>query len=227
MIEYGCLSPYFFYCTITVHCNFVSFSKDAYGVFVGSLYPVALITLTGFSDDLLRWYSEEQGSETYVDKNEMSTGCEPLHQVQYKNADKQLQGDIEFVEDLNRNVTGKHDKEVVLKRDGSHQTNSKNDFSYICTALHQQDASYGEENAVSIAINGNTNGITGNRNYLKQLIHSNISEVGTGVFTMFELNPSAQKLLPNVVVGLKYRKHNFKAPELFIKEEGSLIANAT
>ena len=190
------------------------------------MYPIAFSILKGFSDDLLRWYSDEQSDETFIgDKSQISTRGESFQQVQYKIADIHLPGESECTDDLKINFVGKHDKEaVLLSVDSSLSGCSKRVFSWkhTHTNLDQQDTLNNDRNSVGgnvINVHSHTSNFADNSDDFKQLRSSNISEMATGVFTMFELNPSAQKLLPHVVVGLKYRRHNFNAPELFIKEE--------
>ena len=189
------------------------------------MYPIAFSILKGFSDDLLRWYSDEQSDETFIgDKSQISTRGESFQQVQYKKADINLPGESECTDDLKINFVGKHDKKVLLSVDSSLSGCSKRVFSWnhTHTNLDQQDTLNNNRNSVGgnvLNVHSHTSNFADNSDDFKQLRSSNISEMGTGVFTMFELNPSAQKLLPHVVVGLKYRRHNFNAPELFIKEE--------
>lgn len=189
---------------------------------MGSLYPIAFSILKGFSDDLLRWYSDEHSDGTFIgDKSQISTKGESCQRVQYKIADIRLPGESEFTDDLRINLVGKHDKEVLLSVESR-----KREFNWkhTHTNLDQEDTLNNDRNINSVEgnaidVHSHTSNFTDNVDDFKQLTSSNISEMGTGIFTMFELNPSAQKLLPHVVVGLKYRRHNFNAPELFIKEE--------
>ena len=57
----------------------------------------------------------------------------------------------------------------------------------------------------------------------EKLTNSDFLDLGQGQFTMFELNPAARKLLPNVVVGLEYRMQNSRTRELFLHEDNSFV----
>ena len=214
------------------------YSKDAYEVFMGSLYPIALTTLKGFSDHLLRWYSDEGNNEKTVFKIQGSAESEISHlQAQNKPTDKYLPGDTEILDDCDSNFAGTSNKELIANGQHQYSANSENYFNH--SDSNQKNITYDNRIKLDTSLSseggssfrGNvidnkpqTSGVTDDVEHVEQLSNSSISEIGTGVFTMFELNPSARKLLPNLVVGMKYMRHNSKAPELFINEDDSFVS---
>ena len=209
-------------------------------MFMGSLYPIALTTLKGYSDELLQWYFDQENSEKYLTENQDTTGSDSGDSAQYKRGHVHSPRDTQIVYGhVNSSRLGVNDEEVVdTQEDNCSQQHSaivqgnvKSSFSPKCI---RDDNGIAESN-ISLAsdqyIHGNTKlmdesltkDFTDVSDDFGQSTNSNISDIGSGVFTMFELNPAARKLLPNLVVGVKYRRRNSKAPELFMNEDDSFV----
>lgn len=208
-------------------------------MFMGSLYPVVLTTLSGYSDDLLHWYSTERNDEQSVGKCPDSTESDLLYEAQCKSTDKPFLQDYEVEDDFysnfsksscnketlndNHQYSGCDDKKVNFNQHNLNQDNTNYDNK---VELNIEENSDGHD---SLRISGmdnrsQTNSFTDIGDDAEQFTHSDISEIGRGVFTMFELNPTARKLLPNLVVGMKYRGHNSKDPDIFINEDDSFVS---
>lgn len=184
------------------------YSKDAYEVFIGSLYPIALTTLSGYSDDLLQWYSNEGNDEQFVGKYVVSKESDDRHARSSTN---------ETVLNVEHQFHGQDYKKV-----------NSNQENIVCGFNAEEDISMKSVECNSIrtsamASKSQANSFKDSVNNMQWLTSCDISEIGLGVFTMFELNLVARKLLPNLVVGMKYTRHNSKAFELFINEDDSFI----
>ena len=178
-------------------------------MFIGSLYPIALTSLSGYSDDLLQWYSNERNDEQFVSKY-----------VASKESDGSHARSSTCINETVLNVHQYHGQDY--KNLNSNQEN------IVCGFNDEEDISMKSDECNSfrtstMASMSQANGFKDSVSNLRWLTNSDISEVGSGVFTMFELNLVARKLLPNLVVGMKYTRHNSKAFELFINEDDSFI----
>lgn len=218
-----------------------SYSKDAYEVFMGSPYPIALTTLKGYSDELLQWYFDQESNEKCGSKNHDTTGNDSAHGVWHRSADVHSPRDTQTVYGhVNSNRLGMNDEEEVDTKEGSclhqHSATVQGDMKSSFHPNHIRDVNRIPESNISLVSDQCTHGknkpvdnesltidFADTNDDFGPLTNSNISDIGSGVFTMFELNPTARKLLPNLVVGMKYRRRNSKAPELFINEDDSFL----
>lgn len=204
---------------------------------MGSLYPIALTMLKGYSDDLLSWYSSEENNEHSIERSQTSTESDSSHKVQCKDTETPLPEENGIVEGPGSIVTGISNKQVLIN--GHHLYLTQDEKKLNFTNFNQENitndnkfdsdispTSDGHNSFRTSAVDGmtQTSRSTDIDADIGQLTNSNISDIGSGVFTMFELNPAARKLLPNLVVGMKYRRHTSKAPELFINEDDSFIS---
>lgn len=185
---------------------------------MGSLYPIALTTLKGYSDGLLQWYSNQGSDERSSGKSQDIAEGDSLKMAEYELTDRPLPGDDEIMDaGLDNNFAESENQEMHLNYQANYSSfnqeditcNNKVDSDFRTSAMDNRSQRRGSTDII---------------NDVKQLTNSDISEIGAGVFTMFELNPAARRLLPNVVVGMKYRKHNSKVLELFVNEDDSFIS---
>ena len=204
---------------------------------MGSPYPIVLTTLTGYSDDLLQWYFDQESYENGDNKNQDIADCESFDNVQYKRTDVYSPSGLKTVDGCRsdylemNDVDITHTKEVNCIQEKSLQDEEESNFH----DKHVDNGSTEIDISLIHHSHDNMSGTTGMDNELlvnyiteidgdrEQLTRSDLPEVGPGVFTMFELNPAAQKLLPNLVVGVKYRRQHSRTPELFIHEDNSFV----
>ena len=221
---------------------FFRYSKDAYGVFKGSLYPIALTTLKGYSDEVLQWFFDQENIEKHGSTNQESAESDLAHSVHYTSAKGHSLRDTQIVDryvnshHLEMNEEGEVNTKELNDCLGQHpatvQEKVKSTFSPKCinnngnpelsSCLGFDECNYLKARQVDDGLLRND--FTDIDDNVAQSANSNISDLGSGVFTMFELNPAARKLLPHLVVGMKYRRRNSKAPELFINEDNSFIS---
>lgn len=204
---------------------------------MGSPYPVVLTTLTGYSDDLLQWYFDQESHENNCNKSQDFADCNSYKNVQYPKANDSLPSDIKTLDNYRQNylkinkMDGTDHEEVEFFHEKSVQGEEERN-------LVNKDESRGlAESAIySIPHHYGSSVRTGMDNELlvnkvgkiivrdgEKLTNSDFLDLGQGQFTMFELNPAARKLLPNVVVGLEYRMQNSRTPELFLHEDNSFV----
>ena len=195
---------------------------------MGSLYPIALTTLKGYSDGLLQWYSNQGSDERSSGNSQDIAEGDSLKMAEYELTDRPLPGDNEITDaGLDNNFAESENQEMHLNYHCQYSVEDESEASY--SSFNQEDITCNNkvdsDFRTSVMDNrSQRRDSTDITNDVKQLTTSDISEIGTGVFTMFELNPAARRLLPNVVVGMKYRRHNSKAPELFVNEDDSFIS---
>ena len=205
---------------------------------MGSLYPVVLTTLSGYSDDLLHWYSTEINDEHSVGKCSDGTESDLLNKAQCKSTDKAFLQDYQVVDDFYSNFAESNNNEALVNNNHQYSVWNDKKVNFNHCSVNQENTDYDkaelniEENSdghdsLRISATDNTSQTNTFMDIgvdMEQFTHSDISEIGRGVFTMFELNPTAQKLLPNLVVGMKYRRHNSKDPDIFINEDDSFVS---
>ncbi|KAL9963803.1 hypothetical protein ACROYT_G027348 [Oculina patagonica] len=224
---------------IVTECGY---SKDAYGVFMGSLYPIALTTLKGYSDELLQWYFDQENDEKCDSKTQDTAQSDSANSAWYRSMDVHSPRDTQIVcGRVNSSRLGMNDDEVANTKEVSclqqYSATVQEDAKSSFSPNHIRDVNRIVESNISLASDQSTHGkpkLVNNGPLTKdfedmeddfgQLTNSNISDIESGVFTMFELNPAARRLLPNLVVGVKYRRRNSKAPELFINEDDSFVS---
>ena len=209
-------------------------------MFMGSPYPVVLTTLSGYSDDLLHWYSTERNDEQSVGKCPDSTGSDLVHEAQCKSTDKPFLQDYEVVGGFYSNsAESSYNKEALVNDNHQYSVCGDKKGNVTHHNLNQENTNHDNKVELNIGKNSDghdslgisamdnrsqTNSFTDIGDDAEQFIHSDIAEIGRGVFTMFELNPTARKLLPNLVVGMKYRSHYSKDPDIFINEDDSFVS---
>ncbi|XP_068732703.1 uncharacterized protein [Montipora capricornis] len=210
------------------------YTKDAYEVFIGSLYPIALATLIGYSDDILQWYSSNVGNEQGVGKRSDAKESDTSLKEHCSSRNNPLLVDNEDVCYGYSNIAQTYNQGI--SEQNSHQYLAEDDKEINKTLWRQHNPELELDNFDKLHILA-TNNVVHSRNGLlekndssqlsgfsdatcdvEQLAMSDITEIGRGTFTMFELNPFAQKQMPNVVVGTKYHSGKFKSLELFISE---------
>lgn len=209
---------------------------------MGSTFPIALTTLKGYSDELLHWYFDKGNDKTCGSKNQDITERESAHNVQYKSTEVHLPRDTQIVDSHDSNVLEKNNKDVFDTRE------VKNLQQYSTAVQDEAESSFNHKRIRDDDSNATDSNISWESDQCDtlrimvdnddplandfadidasdngQFTNANISEAGVGVFTMFELNPAARKLLPNLVVGLKYIRPKSKTPELFINEDDSFV----
>ena len=225
--------------------NFFRYSKDAYGLFMGSLYPIVLSTLQGYSDDLLQWYFDQGNNEMCVnehqditesdsaqsfDKGYSSKNTQPVdHHNNYCNS-SYFEGMSNKGVISTQKINCLYEASAIAQGEVKGSVNHENTrFFSETTELNTSatsDRCMQNRLRTKLVHNGPlTNVFTDvNNNFEPSTSLPDISDIVSGVLTMFELNPAAQKLLPNLVVGMKYRRWNSKVPELFINEDDSFVS---
>lgn len=211
---------------------------------MGSLYPIVLSTLHGYSDDLLQWYFDQGNNEMRVNENQHSTGSDSTQSIDDEYSLKNTQI-MDHHNNYGSYLKGMSNKGPIntgtQKVSCVHQSSKIVQGEVNSTCSHENIRHYTEttESNTSAATdqcmtnclrtklvhNGSpSNACTGVNDNFELTMSSDISDVTPGVLTMFELNPAAQRLLPNLVVGLKYRRWNSKVLELFINENDSFVS---
>lgn len=196
-------------------------------MFMGSVYPMALSTLSGYSDDILCWYSTKEnhdGVDYSIDAKDIDTTSD----VHGKSSNIVMLWDIEGIHNHFNVVKQSHNKDI--KEHNNHHF-PKEDYNerFMNTMILLENRKESDfptrtfkHNFMRIGTSKNQSKKIGFLDATDNVTHSGNSDftgTGIGTFTMFELNPVGQKLLPNVVVGVKYRSYNSKSPELFISEQ--------
>lgn len=209
---------------------------------MGSLYPIALTTLKGYSDEVLQWFFDQENVEKHGSTNQDAVEHDLGRSVHYTSPEGHSSRDTEILDScVNRNHFELSQEEVVSTKEVSDclqqhpatvQEKRKSTFRPKCikdsgnpalnSSVEFDECSYLKTRLVDDGLL--TNDFIDIDDNVGQSANSNISDLGSGVFTMFELNPTARKLLPHLVVGMKYRRRNSKAPELFINEDNSFVS---
>ena len=209
---------------------------------MGSLYPIVLSTLQGYSDDLLQWYFDQANNEMCANELQDIAESDSAQSLDEGYSSKNPQ-----VVDRHNNYSsyseGASNKGVINTQEISylHQSSAtvqgevKGSFShksirpYKETAQSNNSAALDQctQNLLRTKLVHNrppSNILTDVNDNFEQSTSSDISDIASEVLTMFELNPAAQKLLPNLVVGMKYKRQYSKVPEIFINEDDSFVS---
>lgn len=209
---------------------------------MGSLYPIVLSTLKGYSDDLLQWYFDQGNDEICVNENQditESDSAQSMNEVYSSKKNQVVDGHNNYSNCSNGMSNPKviNTQEVNCLQQSSAMVQGEVKSSFNCENVRPHEET--TESNISVASdqcvqnrlrtklvhNGPlSNVFTDVNDNFEQSTNSDISDVASGVLAMFELNPAAQKLLPNLVVGMKYRRRNSKVPELFINEDDSFVS---
>ena len=211
---------------------------------MGSLYPIVLSTLQGYSDDLLQWYFDHANNEMCVNKHQDVTESDSAENIDKEYSSKNTQAvdhhnnywNSSYLEGTsNKGVINTQKINCLHQSSATAQGEVKGSFSQKNASPFSETTESNTSAALDqcmqshlrtkLVHNGSlTNVFTDVNNNFVQSTSLDISEIASGVLTMFEMNPAAQKLLPNLVVGMKYRRRNSKVPELFIKEDDSFVS---
>ena len=190
---------------------------------------------------MLQWYFDQENIEKHGSTNQ-GAESDLAHSVNYTSAEGHLSRDTQIVDryvnshHLKMNEEGvvntKELNDCLRQHPATDQEKVKSIFSPKYTNDNENpelDSSLGFDECNYLKTRQVDDGLPRNDftdidDNVGQSANSNISDLGSGVFTMFELNPAARKLLPHLVVGMKYRRRNSKAPELFINEDNSFVS---
>lgn len=195
---------------------------------MGSVYPMALSILSGYSDDILCWYFSKENHKR-VENSINAKDSDTTFDMHGKSTNKVMLWDNEVIQSHHNIVIQSHNEDI--KEQNNHHFPKENycNESLSNTMVLHENAEESDfptrtykHNFFGIGTSKNQSqkgGFSDATDYIMHLENSDITGTGIGTFTMFEFNPVGQKLLPNVVVGVKYRSHNSKSPELFICEQ--------
>ena len=213
---------------------------------MGSLYPIVLSTLQGYSDDLLQWHFEQGNNEMYVDEHQDVAESDSAQSIDEGHSSKNTQvvdhhssfsycsylegmSNKGVIDTSNEKVNCLHQSSATVQGEVKSSFSHENRRPYTETSESNTSAALDQRmqnhlRTKPVHNKSPSNVLTDVNDNFEPLTSSDISDITSGVLTMFELNPAAQKLLPNLVVGLKYRRQNSKVPELFINEDNSFVS---
>ena len=211
---------------------------------MGSLYPIVLSTIQGYSDDLLQWYFDQENNEMRVSEHQdvIESDSAQINENGYSSKNNQAVDhhnnycDSSYFEGMsNKGVINTQKIDCLHQPSATAQGEVKGSFSHEnvrpVSETTESNTSAASDQCMQNRLRTKLvhdgplrNAFTDVSNNLEQSTSLDISDIASGVLTMFELNPAAQKLLPNLVVGIKYRSWNSKVPELFINEDDSFVS---
>lgn len=212
---------------------------------MGSLYPIVLSTLQGYSDDLLQWYFDQGSNEMHVNENQHITESDSTQSIDEEYSLKKTQimdhhnnygSYLKGMSNKGPMNTGSqkvscvHQSSKIVQGEVNSTCSHENIRHYTVTETTESNSSAATDQCMpnrlrtKLVHNGSPSNACTDIDNFELTMSSGISDVTPGVLTMFELNPAAQKLLPNLVVGLKYRRWNSKVLELFINEDDSFVS---
>ena len=187
---------------------------------MGSLYPIVLSTLQGYSDDLLQWYFDQGNNEMCANEHQHMTESDSAQSIDEAGCSSKNTQVVDRHNNCSSYLEGISNKGVINPQEINrlHQSSVTVEGEVKGSFSHENITPYTE------TTESNTFVASDERMHFEQSTSSEISYLESGVLTMFELNPAAQKLLPNLVVGMKYKRRNSKVPELFINEDDSFVS---
>ena len=225
------------------------YTKDAYEVFVGSTQPVVLTAVKGFSDQLLNWYCQQK--EAHLRFVQDNTGFSPAYDVRHTTGNVASSQRLSAVENNNVADTNseRNIQDQIFPCRVKHGFSVHNGNSSVWGGDHKIIANSGttddpfgdsmilkdsnvviEPKSVVYSRSSVTDHSFGNNALepckVKRTVDNLMCEAEMGVFTLFELNPAARKLLPHLVVGIKYKRWNSRLPDLCINEDNSFLTLA-
>lgn len=209
---------------------------------MGSLYPIVLSKLQGYSDDLLQWYFDQGNNEMCANEHQDIIESESAQIIDEGYSSKNTQV-VDRHNNYSNYLEGMSNKGVINTQGISylHQSSATVQGEVKGSFSHENIRPYTETTKSNTSVTSDqcmqnclrtklvhngplSNVFTDVNDNFEQLTSLDISDIVSGMLTMFELNPAAQKLLPNLVVGMKYRRRNSKVPELFINEDDSFVS---
>lgn len=211
---------------------------------MGSLYPIVLSTLQGYSDDLLQWYFDHGNNEMCVNEHQDIIESNSVQIIEKECSSKNTQAvdrnndycNSSYFEGMSnkgvintQKINCLHQSSAAAQGEVKGSLSNENIRAFSETTESNTSATSDQyvQNHLRTKLVHNgplTNVFTDVNNNFEQSTSLDISDIASGVITMFELNPAAQKLLPNLVVGMKYRRRNSKVPELFINEDDLFVS---